>query len=299
MDSKPDSIKDIEKIAINILKDSRTYGILPTPVDKIVEYTELKINQNIDLGSIHPSFLSKAFNILVEAKRKLMGVLDFGNKEIYLDLNQNVNKNRFIKLHEVGHNSLPWQKEIFKFFLDDKHTLDPDTKEMFENEASFFASSTLFQLHIFDDESKKLPLSILSAMYLAKKFGASMHASIRRYVENSNKRCALLVLEIDSKSKINIRNYFQSDPFTNEYGDLNFIDSINNRTPFIEDINLFKKFHVNGLFNFKDKFNKNIKLNYHFFHNSYNYFIFLFPHGELIKSPKKLIVKQDTVPISI
>lgn len=130
MDNKPESSIDIEKIALNILKDSRTYGIFPTPVDRIINYCELKINQNIDLSTIEPSFISKAFGLFVKAKRKVLGILDYFKNEILIDSTQNKNRNRFIKLHETGHKVIPWQEQVHRF--DDKYSLDQETKLLFE-----------------------------------------------------------------------------------------------------------------------------------------------------------------------
>ncbi|HEY3249601.1 MAG TPA: ImmA/IrrE family metallo-endopeptidase, partial [Ignavibacteria bacterium] len=286
MDQKPDSFCDIENIAINILKDSRSYGIFPTPVDKILNYTELKINTQNDLSSIEPSFISKAFNAFVLAKRKVLGLLDYFNKEIYIDSTQNYNKKRFIKLHETGHKVIPWQQEIMEYYVDDKRTLDPDTKELFESEANYFASSTLFQLNIFDEESKKLPLSIESPIFLAKKFGASNHASIRRYVEHSQNSCALLVFEeinLDGKNKIRVRNYFQSKSFTKQFGELIWPENMDNKYPFMYYVYLKKKKPVDGEFSFLLKSEVSTKFQFQYYNNGFNTFVFIRPIGEFNK----------------
>ena len=42
------SIKDIEKISLEILKDSKSLDVFPTPIDRIVSYVDLKVSSNID-----------------------------------------------------------------------------------------------------------------------------------------------------------------------------------------------------------------------------------------------------------
>ena len=47
------SIKDIEKISLEILKDSKSLDIFPTPIDKIVSYVNLTVSSNVDISQIH------------------------------------------------------------------------------------------------------------------------------------------------------------------------------------------------------------------------------------------------------
>ena len=45
-----ESASDIEKIAKNLLKESKANGILPTPVDRILQCAELQLAQDINLA---------------------------------------------------------------------------------------------------------------------------------------------------------------------------------------------------------------------------------------------------------
>ena len=149
----PESAPKIEKIAETILRGSKAYGVLPTPVDRIVQYAELQLAQDINLADKNQSFFSKAFKSIGKVPKKVLGLLDFRQKVIYLDLNQNVNRQRFIKIHEVGHDACPWQKHLY--CVDDEITISPEINILFEKEASFFASSVLFQLDIKHPYLKK------------------------------------------------------------------------------------------------------------------------------------------------
>ena len=166
------SKNDIEKISYEILKGSKCFDIFPTPVDRIVEYTELVVHSGIDLSKIQPSYLSRATDALKRALNKVRGALDRKEKIIYLDSSIKASKKNFVKLHEVGHEVLPWQHSIYEALEEDDNTLNIETREEFEMEANLFASTTLFQCDRFYSEMDKLGLSINSSMQLAKQFGA-------------------------------------------------------------------------------------------------------------------------------
>ncbi len=276
------SSREIEKIVQNILLDSKCNDVLPTPVNRIIEYAELKINEGIDLSKVHPGFVKKYFTKIERIIKKVRGAIDFRKKEIYLDLNQKPERKNFVKLHETGHKVLPWHNDVFNF-TDDDYNLSPNVKEELEKEANYFASSALFQLDRFNEEAMKLPLELPSAMHLAKLFGSSVHAALRRYVEFSNKRCALIVLETVNL-QYRLRDYFQSSPFTNDLGFIPWPEFFGNEYPFINDIRSKRIIHKNGLINILLPGEKTLTFSYHFFNNTYNYFIFLLPKGEINKS---------------
>lgn len=287
---------EIDKIAENILRDSRSLGFFPTPVQNIIAYTELKLDAGVDLSDIPRSFLARYSqairNKIQSAISKILGAIDLREKTIYLNLDQNQNMKRFVQLHETGHHALPWQNEIF--CVDNEASLlDPDIKDEFEQEASYFASAILFQLGVFDNELIKLPLSIKSAMILSDKFGASKHASIRRYVERSPKRCALLVLKKPSNNgefSVSVRNYFQSRPFSEEFGQIRWPKTIGLQYAFVQDLLIGRKYHEGGSFKIVKKNSDLIEFCYHYFNNSYNTFILMFPPGEKIHSRVRIVL---------
>lgn len=289
------SAKDIEDISFDILKGSKALGVFPTPIDQIVQYAELRVNEKRDLTIIHRNYFGKSTKLLKKALRKVMGALDRREKTIYLDLIQYPSRKKFITLHETGHDLLPWQKKLYEYIEDDEYSIDPETKETFEAEASYFASATLFQLDRFEEKLKQLPLALKSAMTLADEFGSSKHAAIRRYVECSNRRCALLVLKDFNKANKNavLRNYFQSSNFTSDFGDLTWPETLNVDMPFIEDMIYNKRFHENGTIICKDQNNGLMNFKYHFFNNNYNTFILMMPVGEKNKSRTRIIVNTN------
>jgi Zn-dependent peptidase ImmA (M78 family) len=285
--------RGIDDIVFDILKRSKALDVFPTPVDKIMEYCELNLNGTNDFHNIPHNYVSKNLDALKRAVRKVLGALDRSEKIIYIDPTlPNVKKN-FVKLHEVGHGALPWQKDAR--YEDDEYTLSPQVKEQFEAEANYFASGALFQLERFEDEMNNLPLEIGSPMALAKKFGGSNHAAIRRYAELSKKRCALLVLEDKqkngSKSVLDLRNCFQSSAFTKEFGQLNWPAKLDSNFPFIEDYLTERRFHKEGTIQLLTNTGF-VEFTYHYFDNRYTVFVLIIPPGETVKSKTKIYVTK-------
>lgn len=283
---------DIEKISFEVLKNSKSLDVFPTPVDRIVEYTELIVRKDLDVSKIRPSFIDKANSVLKRALSKVRGLFDRKQKTIYLDLSQGFNRKNFVKLHETAHGILPWQKKINDILGDDEHTLSTETNEEFEAEANYFASITLFQHDRFIAELGKLNLSIDAAIQLAKHFGASIHASLRRYVDCSKNRCALLILEKpvkNSKSYCSIRNFFASKTFSDVFGDIIFPATVDYSWEFVQHYCHNRKYIKGGIINLDTK-NGKVKFNYQFFNNGHNAFILFFPFGELKKSKTQIII---------
>ncbi len=117
--------KDVNDVAFEILKQSKSFGVFPTPIQSIVDYSELRIETNHCLTSIPRNFFPKSKELLESALRKLRGALDTSEKIIYLDQTQHEVKKRFVQLHEVGHDVMPWQRKAFEVICDDDNTLHP------------------------------------------------------------------------------------------------------------------------------------------------------------------------------
>lgn len=286
------SKNDIEKISFDLLKQSKSLGVFPTPVDQIVKHSDLIISNDTCLTHVDESFLEKTSIQLHKFLDKIRGFLDRKEKIIYLDLSQTVNRQKFVKLHETGHNVLPWQQQLMQF-MDNDMTLDPETEEVFEAEANYFASQTLFQHDHFDTQIQKLPLSLDTVIHLSKFYGASIHATFRRYVERSTKRCSLLILQNISSEGENpeceFRNYYQSNSFSREFGQLNWNNKLGYKWNFVRDYYHGKRYKTNGKINLPKL---ESEFEYHFFNNSYNAFILFFPKGEKVKTRTKFIMNE-------
>lgn len=300
--------KEIEKISHNILKESKSYNTFPTPVDNILNYSNFAVDNQIDLQNIDYSFfetlkdklIDPSMRSLQQTLSKVKGIFFREEKTIYIDsnLDKNLGKKNFVQLHEVGHGILPWQNEVY-LALDNNETLsgDYDYEEQFEAEANYFASITLFQQDRFIEECEKSDLSLGSVINLSKKFGSSVHSAFRNYVLQSQNRCALLVLNhIPNKNgnvnELTTRDLFYSKSFISDFGELNLPEKFGFKWNFVQDFKYKKKINQNGVINLNTKNGEVINATYHFFNNTYNSFVFIFPKGEKNKAKTKIILSS-------
>lgn len=298
--------KDIENVSYNILKESKSFDIFPTPVQKLVCYSNFAIDNNIDLSIVDNSFFNSIKERLINPSKKALstalskikGIFDREEKIIYIDvaLDKNIGKKNFVQLHEIGHGVLSWQNEIM-LALDNDETLNEEYEEQFEAEANYFASITLFQQDRFFSECQKLDLGLGAVMALSKKFGSSVHSAFRNYVLQSKKRCALIVLNHPvgkngvNSTMLTIRDLFYSKSFLTELGALMLPDEFGFTWAFVQDFTFGKKFHQKGEINLTTKNGESLDAGYHFFNNTYNSFVFVFPKGEKIKTRTKVILR--------
>ena len=154
--------------------------------------------------------------------------------------------------------------------------MSPETKEQFEAEASFYASETLFQGKKIEAIIGNRPLTIQTAIQASSFFGASIHATLRRYVEYSPARCALLVIKDPSPTKATMKDLFHSPSFLSDIGSIYFCNSLDHlQYPFVE---LYIRHEKSGYGRFRASVNEStIELNYEYFNNYYNGFILMYP----------------------
>lgn len=282
--------KDIERLSMDLLEQSKALDVFPTPVEKIVSCADLVVSGSVDLVHVNKSFLSKLPSWLQGVSETIRGILDRKEKTIYLDLSQKVPRKNFVTLHETGHDIIPWQREIMAY-LENDETLDPHTNEEFEAQANYFASATLFQQDRFSDAVKEIGLGLKPAGVIAKKFGGSVHATLRRMVEKTNRRLALIVLKPKSVAQCERRDVFASQAFTKAFGDILLPKELGREHLFAAD-------YLNGRRWLEDKScslpttTGLHKLEYQYFNNGYNAFVLIYPLGELPKTKTKIVITR-------
>lgn len=192
-----DQLRQVRDHARKTLEKAGAVGVFPTPVDQVIAAAKHLVNahEQIDEG-----FLAKARKkvggALKRALSKVMGVLDVTARTMHLDKLVPIHKLPFLKLHELGHGVLPWQREMFKLTEDCELTIAPEVSELFERESNAFASEVLFQLDSFTDEAAGDDvLGLKTPLRLSKKYGASVYSTVRRYVSTNARSCAVIVLE--------------------------------------------------------------------------------------------------------
>jgi hypothetical protein len=172
--------------------------VLPTPVEEVMRVAQIR---EVEEDLRNPGFLSKivdkaekAGQAIKRALSKVLGIFLASDGLVFIDRTLMVVKQRFVRLHETAHGFLPWQRPMYAIVEDCERALDPDTADLFDREANVFASEVLFQIDAFSDQAHDLPFSIWTPLGLAKKFNASVYASVRQYVSKNRRACAVLVL---------------------------------------------------------------------------------------------------------
>jgi len=185
----------IRAAADRMLREGGGLGVFPTPVDDMMRAAKIEVVPMV----IDEGYLAKlrrnaenAGRALLSALSKVLGVFDPRARIAFIDPETPDAKIPFLKLHEGGHAVLPWQS-IFGLFEDCRMTLDPFVKAQFEREANVFASEVLFQMDIFAKDAGDLAFGMHAPLALAKRYGASIYATTRRYVMASDKICGVII----------------------------------------------------------------------------------------------------------
>ena len=270
-----ESIKqDIKNWSHDLLVSSKCIDVFPTPADKLAAFINVSVSPE-DLSRIKPIYLDNEDSVIKKLLGQLRGLFVREIKVIFLDRSCNIERQRFTLLHEVGHN-LPWQVATASLRADDDYTLSPETKEQFEAEASYFASETLFQGDKFSEIVQNEPLTIQTAIKVSLFFGASIHATLRRLVEFSQVRCALLVMKDPMLTKATLRDLFYSPSFLSDIGSIRFDESLDYlKYSFVES---YVKHEKSNHGKFLASVNENtIELRYEYFFNGYNGFVLIYP----------------------
>jgi hypothetical protein len=194
IDDVPDG-KAIGAATHQLLLKADAYNRWPTPVDDIVTAADLVEPEHSMLSNF---VLDQAPAHLRRAIRKLGGrvraLLDRKEREIHIDPTANTEgRVAFLKLHEVSHDILPWQKELG--YADDDAHLSPRIRKVFERQANCGAAELLFQREGFGDLARDYAIGMAGVLDLAQVVGSSAHATLRRFVECHDATVAGVVLE--------------------------------------------------------------------------------------------------------
>jgi Zn-dependent peptidase ImmA (M78 family) len=190
---RPDEHEAIKDEAVILLKRARAIGIFPTPIEKLIAAAD--VDQLDDVEEAKQSFLQTApahmRSQLESAWKKLRGFADLKKKVNYIAPEGDSVRQKWPKLHELGHQILPWQQETATF-LEDNKSLSPECEERFEHEANDFAGQLLFQADTFFDCASQLYPDFNSVFHIANQFGASRHSTARHFAVESEEPIALV-----------------------------------------------------------------------------------------------------------
>lgn len=190
-----DSADEITKHVGHLLRLADADERLPTPVEDIVAAAGLTKTSEI---AITESMIRRApanmRRLLRSAARKIQGVLHRSEQVIQIAPTNSAERERFVTCHEVTHAILPWQSDL-AVLGDDKRTLSPQVTALFEREANQGAAEILFQQDLLTRIALDYPIAMSTPLLLAQCFGASIHATFRRWVESIDGVACGLVLD--------------------------------------------------------------------------------------------------------
>ena len=293
--------------AKKLLQEAEVGQKLPTPIPDLVACSGLTVSSDVTLDESHAGFFSvqeeytkalssSSYGTLKSALRKAWGLIDLHDNIIYLDQTISSQKQTFLKLHEVGHKILPWQRDTY-LFLDDEKTLSPDVRRLFEREANRFAAEVLFQADRFTHHSRDLPLEIETPLYLARHYGASAHATIRRYVEVSHRCCSVLIMRrtqpgSNGESEYPVAYVVRSPKFARQFEGLRWPARLNDRSPLISALQTGRPYAKGDGLMLPDREGRRLECGFHTFQHSRHAFALVFPLSETLRRSRTKIKKR-------
>lgn len=190
-----DNLDDIRDVARAVLRKADVADRLPTPVDDIVAGCGLLESDDYILSESKILQAPRELRRLLQsAGRKIRGALDRRERVLHVSPSIDVPAQRqFVRCHEAMHDALPWQRDLV-VLGDTNRTLAPDVEFVFEREANQGGAELLFQLDLLARVARDYPIDISTPVRLADLFGASIHATFRRWIEdNTNPVCGLVL----------------------------------------------------------------------------------------------------------
>lgn len=192
----PLSIQDQREIAARVqrlLHRADAFRVIPTPLDQILDVSQLVVAGEISLDRDERQRLRKRFGVMLDrVLERLQGAIHFRAREVWVKPDLYVLRKRFVTAHEIGHHVLEWQRDAIAY-LDDEERLRPDVRISYERQANQAAIELLAQgdeLRRRADDSR-LTFALLSE--LSDEFQISFQAISRRVVEDSKQQTALAI----------------------------------------------------------------------------------------------------------
>lgn len=177
----------IRQYARGALSAAGVSDVSKVPVDEVAAAVGLRRHDLFELGSETPH---RFRDVIKKLSGRVLGLLSIEKREYFIDRTMPVARQRFTEAHEIGHDALPWHEAAF--WGDDESTLDPSTRDVLEREANVFSAQLLFGAGRFTQQADQYAPGLEVALFLAPQYGASAHAALRHYVEDSEHEVAVI-----------------------------------------------------------------------------------------------------------
>lgn len=220
----PASHASISDIAVRALKDAQLHEVIPTPVDLLLERSDLTLIREETAHERATAFLrglsGKAARTTQRALNRVLGAVNRKKRAIWVKKRDNEKYERHTALHEGAHVLIPWQ--TIDSFADTNLTLDPETKEMFEREANFCAGELQFHAGAFGERSRQYAVGIEAMLMLADEFGATYTSAFWKYVDSQEGSVALLVYSARGRKARQLKRVIVSSKFAKDHSGFSF-----------------------------------------------------------------------------
>ena len=189
----PEERRVIRGHAVALLRRADALGEIPTPLDRVMDVSKLVLAGEIELEPEMKRRLRDRFGDLVDrALDMILGSIRFDSRGIYLQPDMYWLRRRFVQAHEIGHEMLPWHRELYAF-LDDKTRIRSDVNDRYERQANQSAIEILAQGDALRREADDSPITFDLVDHLGNRYEISTQAAARRVVEDSRQDVALAV----------------------------------------------------------------------------------------------------------
>jgi transcriptional regulator with XRE-family HTH domain len=179
--------------AIALLRKADALGEIPTPLGQVMDVSKLVLAGEIVLEPEMKKKLRQRFGDLVDrALDIILGSVRFDNRGVYLKPDLYWLKKRFVQAHEIGHEMLPWHRDLYAF-LDDKTRIRDDINDKYERQANQAAIEILAQGDRLRREADDSALTFDLLDALGNRYQISAQATARRVIEESQQDVALAI----------------------------------------------------------------------------------------------------------
>lgn len=214
----PQDHREIAARVRRLLEHADAYQVIPTPLDQVLDASQLAIAGDIDLTHDERKRLRTQFGDLLDRVLvKLQGAILFRAREVWVKPDMQVVRKRFVTAHEIGHDVLEWQRDVIAY-LDREQQLRSDVRELFERQANQAAIELLAQggeLRRRADDSR-LTIDLFSE--LGSEFEISLQATSRRVVEQSKQEAALAIRFRGRTGSLGPYHIYCSSSFQGRFG---------------------------------------------------------------------------------
>jgi transcriptional regulator with XRE-family HTH domain len=185
-DLSAETRRRVAAVADRALEWTGGADVLPTPLEQVAKAAG--VEEVRDASALPESIVAQKPRLW----KRILGAVVFSEKTIYVDRQSQIGaRANFTLAHETAHALLPWHEAAYRF--DDERQLFYETRDELEQEANFAAAHLIFQGHRYHERALQSQVSIATPIALADHYQASLHASIRYYVENHPDPVAVVV----------------------------------------------------------------------------------------------------------